>query len=258
MNSAIALFLPLIGGFLFATRVDFIKYEIAREHGHRFYFRVGYCGFILFLTSFCIVYVLAWAYESLPHKDAPHKWVMNAIGPLLDDPQQADVKFRLWVTCVLSVFLGRFSPKIINWCRKEHKVQMLYDAVRQDALESLLLGAINDEKTIAITTPLRKVYVGWPIETAEPNMERKYVAMLPLMSGYRDECGEVHFTTSYDWAYTGKNSPDAGRFLVVFPVNQITSASFFEPTIYAEFAEQNRSSDPRPREAHTPSDASLQ
>lgn len=51
VDAAFALVLPLVGGFFVVREARFIKYQAAREDGHRLYFRIAYYGFWLFLWS---------------------------------------------------------------------------------------------------------------------------------------------------------------------------------------------------------------
>ena len=55
MDAVFALILPLVGGFFVVREATFIKYQAAREYGHRLYFRITYYGFWLFLASLLIL-----------------------------------------------------------------------------------------------------------------------------------------------------------------------------------------------------------
>ena len=54
MDFAVLLFLPLVGGYIFARTCNFTRYKVPREDGHRLYFRSGFWGVALFIAALAL------------------------------------------------------------------------------------------------------------------------------------------------------------------------------------------------------------
>ena len=70
-----------------------------------------------------------------------------------------------------------------------------------------------------------------------PNLEREsvHVGLVPLLSGYRDHTTlEIHFSVDYGKVYDYQNI-DRNDFLIVLPLVRITSAQWFDLSVYAKF-----------------------
>lgn len=237
MDVALALILPLIGGFLFVSETVHFKFKTAREDGHRLYFRVSYYGFVLFLASALIYFGFWYFRDHLPWMVWLHQQLVDFIGPALKEPARASGYVRFLCICAFSVLIGRWLPPIINRCTENTKPakRAVKDAASKDELEDLLVEAVSNQKAIQVTMSSGKVYVGLPIGTAEPRATRRAIAMLPLISGYRDEKQEVEFTTHYDKAFDPNKPKEANNFRLVLPADKIVSAAFFDIQTYARF-----------------------
>ena len=117
---------------------------------------------------------------------------------------------------------------------------------RDDYLEQLLLRSIVEEDSLAFTLKSGKVYVGQvlalPTDLAN---ERKYIRLLPLLSGYREEgTHRLRFSTDYSKVYarlSGDGATHRGtsadEFVLVLPVAEIVSANLFDWDVYEWFNE---------------------
>jgi hypothetical protein len=86
-----------------------------------------------------------------------------------------------------------------------------------------------------------KVYVGFPVRTNKPaKSERKYIPLLPVMSGVRDSASEVCFTTFYEDVLlaTGRELDHLGQeyFILVLAVFKISSVRKFDIEACAKFS----------------------
>lgn len=240
MDASLAILLALVAGYCYVTKCPKLQYKQARDTGHRLYFRIAYNGFLLYLLS--AVVAVSIALLVMPNPDLldsllPH---MQRIGePFRDvyEPHFADAK--LVMVGVQSVALGILLPRIEGWMFRGGREQAVVDAAKDDDLERLLLEAAIQYKSIAITTTSAKVYVGVVLETPEPKADRKFIALLPLMSGYRNDLGKVTFTTFYDQLYAERSDVEIGSesddFRLLVPIDKLMSASFFDVTVYATF-----------------------
>ncbi len=137
------------------------------------------------------------------------------------------------IICLLSIPIGRFSPLLLNKIMSKKSADALLEAAAKDEMEGLLVDAIKGGKMISVTMSSGKVYAGQPIGTAEPRSTRKAIAMLPLVSGYREDNGKLIFTTHYDQIF--KDAADAGDYRLVLPSDKIVSAAFFDAEVYERF-----------------------
>ena len=236
MEAAIALLLPLIGGNLFVRGYNGIRYKAAREDGHRFYFRVAYHGVLLFVFSAVVVMLL----DRLLSGQAWFIWIRDVftdrIPGLLKEPGNAASHLGFLMACTLSVALGRLTPVLLNLALTVRNEQALWEAAAENELEEFLLDALAQVKSIAVTLTTGKVYVGNVLTTPEPRTERKVIALLPLMSGFRDDDGgKVVFTTFYDQFYPDGDVHASDDFRLILPVDKMASLSFFDVQVYARF-----------------------
>lgn len=240
MEAALALLLPLIGGNLFVRGCTIIRYKAAREDGHRFYFRVAYHGVILFVAAW-VSLALAdrwlsnwlWYLQTIEHAS-------TLIAPLWKDQKNTEGQAAFLAVCLFSVLLGRLSPFLINLLFRQRQEDALWEAASENELEEFLLDALARLKTIAVTLTSGKVYVGYVLTTPEPRTDRRVIALLPLMSGYReDEGGKVVFTTFYDQFLHGDPALDSDDFKLVLPIDKMASLSFFDVAVYAKFNSQD-------------------
>lgn len=243
MDPTIAIFLPLIGGHQFIVGYTALKYKVAREDGHRLYFRVAYHGICLLVTSLVIFagFYLALAQCNwFPDFEAV---LIRLAKPLLKSQENVPAQVGFFIVCLGSVALGRIGPMILNKLNKGRIDQALWKAAEENELEELLLESLGLLRTVSITLSSNKVYVGLILTTPEPKTERRVIALLPYMSGYRTETGKVIFTTYYDQFYN-KDTPetDAEKFRLVLPVDKMLSVSFFDVDTYAHF-----NAEPTPR-----------
>jgi len=112
-----------------------------------------------------------------------------------------------------------------------------------DYLEELLNQAQAETRQVSLTLKNGKVYVGFVVRTFDPAYDRKYIIVLPTMSGYRTEpTHEVKFTTDYTRVYQALMREDQSRlvrgvndFQVVVPVSEVLSANLFDWDAYSRF-----------------------
>ena len=99
-------------------------------------------------------------------------------------------------------------------------------------LLKLLHSASDQERAVSITLDNRKVYVGMVSEA--PNLEPhdRFVALIPLYSGYRsNDTLELTFTVDYLKHYLDQ-SLDWADFIVVLPLDNVRTISFFDHNVY--------------------------
>jgi len=213
-----------------------LKYKVARDDGHRFYFRVAYYGILLFLVSCIVLSLLYWWLQSYGWFQSAHLLAIEAVRPLMKDPDKAPGQLAFVLICLGSVALGRIVPIAFNRLFHESIYAAAWKSIEDNELEELLMEALNLTKPISITLSSNKVYVGMVLTTPEPRTERLVIALLPLMSGYRTETGKVNFTTFYDLVYKDSEGAESDDFKLVLPIDKMLSLSFFDVATYAKFS----------------------
>lgn len=240
MEVAFALILPLVAGYLYVSGCNPLRYKQARDDGHRLYFRIAYYGLLLFIVTALTLGFAYWSLGESPWiQEVWERWVRQ-VSPLLKEPEKAPAQLAFFLICVATVALGRCLPPIENWLLQSWKFDFLLEAAEQDDLESFLLEAAVEYKSISVTTSSGKVYVGLVLQTGDPKTNRRVITMLPFMSGYRSEAGKVIFTTFYDEVYVQREEDDAEfapaeDFRLVLPIDKMVSVSFFDLKVYETF-----------------------
>lgn len=120
-----------------------------------------------------------------------------------------------------------------------------YEALGDD-LELLIFRALDHDMPLSITLVNGKVYVGYVTRSLTPDVERTYLRISPIVSGYRrEDTQEVSFTT--DYARVKSEAKDHSSdlygllnedFDIVLPLARIVSVSLFDFVAYEAFEEE--------------------
>lgn len=235
MSVALLLLLPiLISGYIFSTKCRFTYYRVMRLEGYHLYFNAANYGSMMVLLagiSYLIVYHIS------------PDCIMSFAGSIKGAFEsrfsaQNTVTFDLILVGIWSVILAYVLSGIAN-----HLIDDEYSfskAIENDDFELLLFDASAEERLISVTTESKKVYVGNVVRGFEPSEERKFLRLLPLMSGYRTGKGKVIFTTRYQkiikaFGLGSISDLDVKHFEIILPVSDIKSANIFDPDVYQTF-----------------------
>lgn len=221
------LLLPLLGGYVFITYWNYTRFSARRYSGERLLIHAALAGVFLLVLSYAIVLLLSAKLPGLAstwHSWVPFKHSGTSLGALL-------LGTTLWLPLNL-VF------------RKETELRRTI-ADWNDYLEELLTDALENTRQVAITLNNGKVYVGFVVRTFDPAYDRKYIVILPTMSGYRAETTHrLTFNTDYTRVYQALMGEDESRlvrgvddFQIVVPVSQVGSANLFDWEAYQRFNE---------------------
>lgn len=245
MDVTVLLFLPLVGGYAFARTCNVTRYLSAREEGHRLYFRAAFFGVGLFVVvavvRFWLITKFAW------YRDI-EKELRDILMPYLyvKDSTKTD-PFPIALIALFALVAGGPLGKALNvifW-----KGRFLAKAIEGDYLEVLLSRAATIRMPVSMTLKSRKVYVGFVLQTLDPVKDRKWITILPLLSGYRDkDTSRLVFVTNYQDVY-GNNRPVDGAaklpkpldhlaptdFEITIPVGELQSVNLFDVVAYKAF-----------------------
>jgi hypothetical protein len=249
--------MPLIGGFIFSKCCVVTRFACAREEGHRLYFRAGFYAVFLFGVAVLLRdYLLGHSELYLRFEGT----IERIVTPFLEDSNHA-YQIPLSLVCIYAMVLGWPVAKLLNLPLR--KTYFLEKALADNPIEGLLYWSVVNEKPVAVTMDNRKVYIGYIVETPDPEKETKAISILPLASGYRTkESSKLVITTDYESVYRQaeddqvdasadgeiveedledeieEGEPDPDDFVVILPVNRVHSLNLFDFTVYAKFQEQ--------------------
>lgn len=224
-------FLPLLAGFVLLKDTELSRYELVRHSGHQLYFRVAFWGFIVALSSFLLMLLLIRSIEFVSCDGS--RQGLREMAQFLADR-------HLLLSLSLSPILGWIIPRAVNWFADEYK--WLWKALEKNELERLLAIAVMRDSLIMLSLKNEKVYCGYISNTPDPSFgDKRYIDLVPVISGYRDSEHRVVFTTKYDDALNGYSGDlshlDDDSLVIVIPIREVVSARMFDAEAYAAFNE---------------------
>lgn len=240
--------LPLIGGFAFVTGFFPLRWRSARQDAQRLYYRAAVWGGVLTLVVALLhLFLLLW-----PAYRHGYDW-LNAgfLQPLLTvkDPLPAAsilIRSHVALVCVYALLFGVSATlwgRALLWIATRFDVRLSVMAnlnAITDPLESLLARSLLNGEAIQVTLSTGKVYVGYVLEAADPDLPTKFIRMQPLMSGQRGADGQVEYTTFYDqilaeFAANPATQSAVDSFQQVIPVDKVVTLSGFNLDAYVHF-----------------------
>jgi hypothetical protein len=239
------LLLPLLAGYLYCTECDKVRFKYRQVDGYRLLLASALYGFLfLVLATVAVVVVgllairIAWLRETtlfwISHNPYPHLGKSGA-----------------------SLILSYFVTKALNrfFLDEDHEqYKVLVD--ENAAFELLLQRAVAGTHPLLLSLKNQKAYVVLSLDSVR--IDRKYLSVLPLWSGYRNkDTQEVTFTVNYSKVYqqlvekrkNGLEPPDRieDSFELVVPADLVASATLFDMHLYSEhFSAEDESSAPAP------------
>lgn len=222
------LLLPLLGGYVFISYWNHTRFDAKRYTGERLIFHAALAGCFFLALSYCITHLFSYLF------------------PEIAEAWQALVPFQYSGTSVLALGLASTSWFPLNLTISRHADEAK-KAVEQwgDFLEILIIHAIADAKQVCLTLTTGKAYIGFITRSIDPAFDRRYLQLMPMLSGYRDPTTrDLIITRDYAQAYVRLIKADkaflltmAEEFQLVIPTAEIVSANLFDPDVYSIFRE---------------------
>ncbi len=285
------LFLPLIGGYVFARICNATRFSCAREEGQRLYFRAGFYAAFLFITAVLLRLLLIIRSNSYREFE---NLLQEIVSPFLESKGH-EYQLPLTLVCLYAMALGPLLAVLANFLHLMYRLMVLsvdallnrfwrekpfslpkalrrtitpfqQMALSASPMDAMLQRSIQSELPIAVTMDSRKVYVGYVLETPDPERDTKAIRLLPLASGYREKDNlKIEFTTDYNWIYetwastaaqsktVSGDSPaaaihsthgnesaqhDPKDFEIVLPMSHVQSLNLFDFVAYARFQDR--------------------
>lgn len=224
-----ALFIPVLGGYAFLVGAWITRYSTTRRSGYHLFFNSALVG----TSLLCLARVITKAFES---SFSPFQAWWQSVA-----------NFPYSGTLAMTLLLAIAAPLLINGALLlfSNKARWAMKAAEKhgNLIDWLIEQALGTGSLLEITTKSGKSYVGFPQSSDLSSGDSFEVALIPVLSGYRQaETRKLEFTTDYWEAYfesakEGSSlshlSPD--EFLLVIPRREIISARQFDPDAYNFF-----------------------
>jgi hypothetical protein len=238
------LLLPLLGGYWLLRRWNRTRFLLARQDIQWLLLWSATAGLGLLVVSALLV---------------SGAFALGRVAPRV--AEQALQTWHLFSPfahsgkAVLALLLGGVLPELLNrmghwqWNRPDvwaHRATEFYG----DEPEALLLRALKHDMPVLVTLRTGKVYVGFVQRNLNPEVERRHLRLLPVVSGYR-KAGTlaVTFTTLYEQIREDARQADSPfhglldrDFEIVVPLAEVTTMSLFDFDAYEAF--NRRASEP--------------
>ena len=221
-----ALLVSALAGFLLLSITHLSRYWLNRQSGYKLFFATAAAGGLLMVTARClVVFVIDPAFFS-------SSW--DEYAP-----------FELSKTLAVTVILAVLMASIINLVVDSNSAARLIARTSGDLIECLLEDVKEQNGLVELTMENGKVYVGLPRESGVAVTGESDIAVVPLISGYRDE-GRKTFNVTTHYAKTlkelttdGENELSFDDFQVFLPMSEVKSARLFDPLAYRMLQDPN-------------------
>lgn len=234
------LLLPLLGGFVFVTFWNRTKIRASRYEGYRLILYSSLWGAIFSLFSVALLKI-SWL-----------GFYLNSAMVLLF----ADIseQYRDFNIVLLSCVVGSTAWIPLNWIFTQEREYA--QAVRKfgNRLENFLFEALNNRNLVSITLKSKKVYVGYVIGDINPEIDRSYVTVWPMLSGFREPTNlKLNITNNYAQVYRNlgeeslgsenmvENIKQAYDFRLCIRADEIISVAGYDYDLEGEFYSQSLS-----------------
>ncbi|WP_323632342.1 hypothetical protein [Pectobacterium carotovorum] len=224
MINTLSLAFVILSGYIFAINSLSIRYKLKRLEGWGAYFYVAMWGGVfatlswLLCSSLSYFDVLRKTYIWMISHDFFEKEMIARLFPLnsVSNTSNAaaaaaavnftDLKVAVWGA--MSIFLALIASWVVlpffGWLfwGGDRNVMALARAVDDDHHEGMLIEASVSKFLVMVTLGSRKFYVGIVLCPRFDNGKADYLALIPMLSGYRDkDTLTTHVTSNYKNLY---------------------------------------------------------
>lgn len=219
------LLFPLVAGYYIFTKSYYFKFKQQRLDQQRLVFE----SIILGVIASVITYAFSLVYQSIASAGF-QKGVYDLIP--IKSPYAGTSLFIL----IFSIGFTEVSNLFLD--KKKHVVKAVKSIGNE--FELMLNSSFTDNKQLLFTLNNGKIYIAWVKELPIPAVS-KYVRIIPIISGYRDEQKNVIFTTHYlsvyaEYINNGKvKSIEELDTDIILNSEDIVTVSFFDIDMYSVF-----------------------
>ena len=239
------LVLCVTGGYVFASVFKPSLIYSAREDGHRLYFRAVFYASVSVAIALQLEFIGFLNNESANYaSNGADAWA-NFLSTFSDS---GALHFTLIKAYCLAIFLPYLLNTVLHLinliclARSGEPLLSLFlarSAIEGNDFESMIYRAQTTQTPVLITLKSRKIYIGWVVDAPNPELVRRNLKILPLVSGVRGENFQrLEITTNYTSVFSQMSSNgdfDITQFEVVVPTDQVSVVHLFDFKTYGEF-----------------------
>lgn len=221
----------LAAGWYLYLNWRYTRYEALHHPGHPQYFGAALCAVYLF--------VLSAALHAIGSESEPYVLLVSELVKLapieLPIDQSKNFSSHLAITAwavVLGVLLPPFFNSPLSGAGDLGQI-VAYRKGALDALEMLANKCVRDGTLCALTMKNGKVYIGLLDAFSGPRDGKDWLAMTPIVSGFRNSEGSLCLQTFYDIPLPEETPRNV--FRVVLSGKDVLIAQSFDLVLYREF-----------------------
>ena len=215
---------PILSGYWFLTHLYYTNYNVVRASGYHVFFQSAIAGGLLFVFAQMIIFLLKlcvadnaiFISSALASNSAPF------IGSALS---------------------GFVLPSMGNRFYGREKSAARIAEINGYRLDLLLAQSVKEQEFVELSLRSRKSYIGLILGSEITRHGEPDIALIPLVSGYRDkDTLELEFTTNYAPAIKKSLEDVSGLqhedFQIVISRNEVVSARIFHPDVPGIFQDE--------------------
>jgi hypothetical protein len=219
------LLLPLLGGYIFISSWNRTRFRALRLSGNKLILESAIAGTFFLVLSFSLTRVV------------------RIFFPEFESLWLSAIPFEYSGTSATAFLIGATLWWPLNRVYKRDIESRRAIEESNDFLEIFLEKALRQSKQVTLTLKNGKVYIGFVSKMFDPSYERKYVTLLPTLSGYRNPQDQtLTITTDYYKVYLRAILEDnvlerVNDFEVLVPVSEVRTFKLYDPSAAELFDE---------------------
>ena len=216
---------PVLGGYLFPTRLHYTRYGVLRKSGYHLFFQSAIAGGVLVVIARLAVVFL------------------NDRFPQIGLLWKSYVPFYYSGTVALSVLLGFMFPNLANLLYGKEKAERRAAQESGALIELVISESLDRQKPVELTLKNGKSYIGFALGRKIAAIGESDISLIPIKSGYRDkDTHELVLTTDYISTIRMCLDDDSmipdlrfEDFRIAIPMSEVRSVRIFHPEVYERF-----------------------
>jgi len=239
----------LVSGFIFTNKYPPARFRQKRSTGWDAYFHVAQWGTVIAIASSFLYFLI----DKFDVVSVILGWFSETVPSLLKGTglNNLEIKIGFWVllTLLIAYLVGVYMDR--RYQDPRLLFQIIAEIASKDHMEAIILDSSSTQATVLISLSTRKCYVGICYgDLSYENGESSSLAILPMLSGYRDKDNlGVEFQSNY-YSHYEENGIIEGKhekltldhFKVVINKADIETISYFDLETYTKFKQRERQS----------------
>lgn len=237
----------LAGGWL-SLQSRFFETLTWSESGYNLYFRIAVGGLLCFLAGLAVTTPYILSSTLISSCSGGLSGSSPAFFIVVYQCREVIFTISSWASPFVGLFV--WAASIPLTLTQKHPLLWMVNRrinkiLRKNEFERLVMHSIKAESLLLVTLDSRKSYVGLPADTFDlghPDTAKKYLRILPLLSGYRNS-SDMDFVITRDYLEvlsddSPENEEKWRNLEIVIPVDKITTLQEFDLDLYDLFQQK--------------------